>query len=89
MKILLLLGKNEEYLNYKVFQTDEELDEFLKDLTPLMLTNISSDLPLRKRLNLLPKNKKGEVDYFLYAGAVQGFEIIDLNSTKDEEDEHG
>lgn len=89
MKILLLLGKNEKYLNYKVFQTDETLDKFLQDLMPLMLTNINGGFPLRKRLHLLPKNENGDPDYFLFAGAVQGFEIIDLNTTKDEENEHG
>jgi hypothetical protein len=78
MKILLLLGKNDEYLDNKRFETDEELDSFLESITPLMMANISGEMTLRKRLKLLPN----DVGYFLYAGAVQGFEVIDLDETE-------
>lgn len=73
MKILLLLGEHGEYLTYKKFKTDEELDAYAEKLHDLMLANITKELPLRKRLAAhLPDG-----EYFPFAGAVQDIEVID------------
>lgn len=73
MKILLLLGQNGKYLTYKKFDTDFELDEFIEKIGPLMMANIDKALPLRERLKLLPS----DVEYFIYAGAVIDFKVIE------------
>lgn len=73
MKILLLLGHNDEYLTYKIFKTDTELDAFVESIQELVLANISGKLPLRKRLQLCPGG-----EYFPFAGSVLGFEVIDV-----------
>lgn len=78
-KVLLLLGKNDEYLTYKAFHDDVSLDKYLEDIMPMIMLNIKESMPLRKRLLLLPKDEQGNPQYFPYAGAVQGIEVINLN----------
>lgn len=70
---LLLLGKNEKYLDYKRFSSEEELHSFLEKIEPLVMANIDGELSLKERLALIPS----EIGYFAFAGAVQGFEFID------------
>ena len=75
MKVVLLLGDNDEYLSYKKFTSDIEVDEFLEAIEPLIMANINRQMTLRERLKLLPKG----VGYFVYAGKVTGFEVLDLD----------
>lgn len=86
-KILVLLGRKDEYLGYKSFATDDELDNYLESIRDLMILNIQGDLPLRKRLLSLPKDSNGTAAYFAFAGAVQGFDVIDLDPTEDDNGE--
>lgn len=71
MKILLLLGPNDEYLDYKIFETEDEVDQWVDDHMDLVLANIEGDKPLKQRLKLCP-------EYFPFAGRLRGWEIIDL-----------
>jgi hypothetical protein len=77
MKVVLLLGKNSEYLTYKKFQTDSEVDSFLEEIQPLMLANIDGEFTLKKRLESLEGTS---TKYFPFAGAVMGFEVLDLSN---------
>jgi hypothetical protein len=72
MKILILLGDFGKYLDYRVFQNEHELDLFIDKIHPLIMANIQRTEPLQKRLELVKD------DYFLYAGAVTDFDIIDM-----------
>ena len=72
MKILILLGDCNKYLNYKMFKTEQDMDLFIDKIHPLMIANSRRILPLKQRLEIVKD------DYFLYAGEVVDFEIIDL-----------
>lgn len=72
MKILLLLGKNDEYLTYLVFRSHDLLNRYIEKLEPLMIANIEKELPLKERLKLID-------EYFPFAGKVEDFEVIDLD----------
>lgn len=71
MKVLILLGKNDEYLDYKLFTSDEEIDSFVESISDLMLANIEKTQSLKERLKLAP-------EYFSFAGRVEGFEVIEI-----------
>ena len=73
MKILLLLGPNDEYLDYKKFDTEESLDEWIEYHMPLILANIEGEKPLKERLKLAK-------EYFPFAGRVMSWEVIDLDT---------
>lgn len=69
--IVILLGENDEYLGYKIFESISEADLFIEKLQPLMLANIEKELPLKTRLSLAP-------EYFPFAGRVQDVELINF-----------
>lgn len=71
MIVVLLLGKNNEYLWNKLFKTLEDAEEFIESIENLMLANVKRILSLRERLDRYCP------EYFPYAGAVQEFKIID------------
>jgi hypothetical protein len=73
MKILILLGNNREYLTYKIFSTNRELDLFIHKIHPLIIANINGVLPLKTRLEIVKD------DYFHLAGSVHDIEVIDLD----------
>jgi hypothetical protein len=73
MKILILLGENNEYLTCKTFCNDRDLDIFIDKIVPLMLANIDGKLTLKRRLEIVKD------DYFHYAGAVIDFSVIDAD----------
>lgn len=70
--ILILLGLDEEYLGYKIFPNEDSLDKFVESIEDLIMANIEGKLPLKQRLSLAP-------EYFLYAGGVVSFDIIDTD----------
>jgi len=74
VKVLVLLGNYRRYLACKVFQTDEELDAFIDKIVPLMMANVHATEPLKKRLEIVKD------DYFVYAGAVTDFEVVELEA---------
>lgn len=70
MVVILLLGKDDKYMSHKLFKTIEEAEDFIESIENLMLANIEKVLSLKERLDrYCPK-------YFLFAGAIQDFEII-------------
>jgi hypothetical protein len=75
MKMLILLGDYRKYLTYKIFKTEQEMDLFIDKIHPLMMANIHRTEPLQKRLEIVKD------DYFIYAGAVIDFEVVDLDPT--------
>jgi hypothetical protein len=75
MKILILLGEHNKYLDYMIFNSEQELDLFIDKIHPLIMANIHRAEPLKKRLEIVKDN------YFPYAGAVVDFEVIDLDLT--------
>ena len=77
MLIVILLGPYDEYLDYRKFQTQEQVDQFAASIEDLLMANIEGQLPLQERLKLAPS-------YFPFAGCVQDFEVIDLNEEKGE-----
>lgn len=82
MKILLYLGRCDEYLGYKKFKgkkQEKEIDDHLEAIESLMNANIEDILPLRKRLKLL-----GKEEYFPFAGAVTSFGIIDTENPEED-----
>jgi len=78
MRLLVLLGDKEEYLDCLKFKNEEDLDTFLESIEKLMVANISKELPLRERLKLAPR-------YFSFAGAVTSFEVINPDEMKNEQ----
>lgn len=81
-KILLLLGEKDEYLTYKTFESEETLTNYVESLMPLIELNIQRELPLRRRLQALPVDMQGNPDYFPFAGAVMGWDVIDLDPSE-------
>lgn len=73
MSILILLGKDDQYLDYKIFKSDQDMDIFLQKIHPLIMANIENKLSLKERLTLLPP----DVDYFPLAGAVHNVDFIE------------
>lgn len=69
--ILILLGPDDEYLGYKSFLIESDMNKFLDELEPLMIANIENKISLKDRLKLLSK-------YFPFAGRVQDIEVIEL-----------
>ena len=69
--IVLLLADNDKYITYKTFRTEADVDLFLDEIEPLILSNIDKKLTLKERLKLAPY-------YFACAGKITDFEVIDL-----------
>jgi len=69
MTIVLLLGEDDEYLDFRVFKTEEAADKFWEDHMPLIMANTERKLPLKERLKLAP-------EYFAFAGKFCNFEVI-------------
>jgi hypothetical protein len=67
--VVLLLGKDDEYLGNKQFKDYYEVEDFVASLHQLMMANIEGELPLKERLKL----RNG---YFPFAGRIQDVEII-------------
>jgi len=71
MFLLILLGLNREYLSCARFINEEDMDDFLQSIEKLIHANIERELSLRERLKLAPS-------YFLYAGRVVDFEVVEF-----------
>jgi hypothetical protein len=74
--MILYLGDNSEYLGYIILD-NKDVDDHCNALTPLIVANIKKELPLRRRMALLPSNIK----YFPFAGALTELEYIKLPKT--------
>jgi hypothetical protein len=79
MIIMVLLGKNDEYLGYKKFEFKHQAELYIDKLQPIMLANIEGELSLKERIQLAP-------DYFPFIGRLEDVDLIEVNQKQGDTD---